>query len=192
MGKMRQGEPHLWLTFSTHSYSPNLESKVPFCSERSLSVKRGPSSWIPTFFSFLKMYLNRRLRRAHSATQLFKDAFLNYILWVNMCFYMSSQSTSSPVEPEKNEVSLVVEGDHLSAQKLWVLGEEGGKESSDAVAQTSGEVVQNHFGIMFCWIFAPPLRKRKHSVTLLHLGVQISSLWLRQKKKVTQTEQAES
>lgn len=95
------------------------------------------------------------------------------------------------MEPEKNEVSLVVEGDHLSAHKLWVLGEEGGKESSDAVTQTSGEVVQNHLWIMFRWIFAPPLRKRKHSVTLLRLGVQISSLWLRQ-KKVTQTVQAES
>lgn len=48
-----------WLTFRTHSYSPNFESNVPFCRERSLRVKRGPSSWIPTFFSFLKMYLER-------------------------------------------------------------------------------------------------------------------------------------
>lgn len=54
---------------------------------------------------------------------------------------MSSQSTPSPVEPKKNEVSLVVEGDHLSTQKLWVLGKEGSKESSDAVTQTCGEVV---------------------------------------------------
>lgn len=30
---------------------------MPFCRERSLRVKRGPSSWMPTFFSFLKMYL---------------------------------------------------------------------------------------------------------------------------------------
>lgn len=48
-----------WLTFRTHSYSPNFESKVPFCRDRSLSVKRGPSSWMPTFFSFLKIYLHR-------------------------------------------------------------------------------------------------------------------------------------
>lgn len=45
------------LTLWTHSYSPNLESKVPFCRERSLRVNLGPSSWMPTFFSFLKMYL---------------------------------------------------------------------------------------------------------------------------------------
>lgn len=43
--------------FITHSYSPYFESNVPFCRDRSLRVKRGPSSWIPTFFSFLKMYL---------------------------------------------------------------------------------------------------------------------------------------
>lgn len=87
-------------------------------------------------------------------------------------FKWCSRPTSSPVEPEKNEVSLVVEGDHLSAQKLWVLGEEGSKQSSDAVTQTCGEVVQNHLRIMFCWIFAPSLRKRKHSVTLLCLEIQ--------------------
>lgn len=130
-----------WLTFSTHSYSPNLESKVPFCSERSLSVKRGPSSWIPTFFSFLKMYLHTSLCHAHFATQLSKTPFWTIFNKAKVCFQMSSQSTPSPVEPKKNEVSLVVEGDHLSTQKLWVLGKEGSKESSDAVTQTCGEVV---------------------------------------------------
>lgn len=140
----RQNEttPIQWLTFSTHSYSPNLESKVPFCSERSLSVKRGPSSWIPTFFSFLKIYLNRELCKAYSVFRTFKDHFLNCISQVSIVphvikwgeAHLRVQSTPSPVEPEKNKVSLVVEGDHLSAQKLWVLWEKGSKQSSDAVA----------------------------------------------------------
>lgn len=52
-----------WLTFITHSYSPYFESNVPFCRDRSLRVKRGPSSWIPTFFSFLKMYLSQMIFR---------------------------------------------------------------------------------------------------------------------------------
>lgn len=72
------------------------------------------------------------------------------------------------MEPEKNEVSLVVEGDHLSTQKLWVLWEKGSEQSSDAVAQTCGEVVQNHLWIVFSWIFAPSLQKhtRSHIATL--------------------------
>lgn len=67
------------------------------------------------------------------------------------------------MEPEKNEVPLVVEGDHLSAQKLGVLWEKSSEQSSDAVAQTCGEVVQNHLWIVFCWIFAPPLQKHAWS-----------------------------
>ena len=44
----------------THSYSPNFESNVPFCSDRSLSVKRGPSSCSPTLSAFLNIYLRAR------------------------------------------------------------------------------------------------------------------------------------
>ena len=38
-------------------YSPYLELKVPFCSDLSFSVSLGPSSWMPTFWASLKMYL---------------------------------------------------------------------------------------------------------------------------------------
>lgn len=63
--------------------------------------------------------------------------FLNYRVFSNECLL----STLSPVEPEKNKVSLIVERDHLSAQKLWVLWEKRCKQSSHAVTQTCGEVV---------------------------------------------------
>lgn len=51
---------HIPHTLWTHSYSPYFESKVPFWRERNFKVKRGPSSWIPTFFSLLKIYLQRQ------------------------------------------------------------------------------------------------------------------------------------
>lgn len=166
-----------WLTFSTHSYSPYLESKVPFCSERSLSVKRGPSSWMPTFFSFLKMYLNRRLCDVSSELKL---------IHVSRGIHCPS---GSPVEPEENEVPLVVEGGHLPAQELRVLGEEGGKQSSDAVTQACGEVVQDHLGVMFRWILASPLQRQNTQSPnstrfisyLVHFG------WGKKKKDKTNT-----
>ena len=34
-----------------------MESNVPFWSDLSFRVSLGPSSWIPTFFASLKMYL---------------------------------------------------------------------------------------------------------------------------------------
>ena len=52
-----------WQTLWIHSYSPNLESKVPRCNERSLSVNLGPSSWSPAFFWFLKIYLRRTCKK---------------------------------------------------------------------------------------------------------------------------------
>ena len=40
-------------------YSPYFESNVPFWSDLSFRVSLGPSSWIPTFFASLKMYLQK-------------------------------------------------------------------------------------------------------------------------------------
>lgn len=70
------------------------------------------------------------------------------------------------MKPEKDEVSLVVEGDHLSAQKLRVLWEERGKQSADAVAQTRGKVIQDHFWIVLGWFFASSLQRE--NMTLDH------------------------
>ncbi len=47
--------------------------------------------------------------------------------------------------PEKNEVSLVVEGDDSSAFELRVLGEEGGKEPADLDTDFGVKVVENEF-----------------------------------------------
>lgn len=41
----------------THSYSPYLESNVPFCKDRSFKVNLGPNSCKPHFFWFLNWYL---------------------------------------------------------------------------------------------------------------------------------------
>lgn len=48
------------LTVCTHSYWPNFESKLPFCKDRSLSVKRGPISFNATFLPFLNSYLAQK------------------------------------------------------------------------------------------------------------------------------------
>lgn len=79
---------------------------------------------------------------------------------------ISEFTKPSPVEPEKDKVSLVVEGDHLSAQKLRVLWEERGEQSADAVAQTCGEVIQDHFWIVLGWFFASSLQRE--NMTLDH------------------------
>lgn len=63
------------------------------------------------------------------------------------------------MEPEEDEISLVVESGHLSTDKLWVLWEKSCKQSADAVAQACAEVVQNDFRKMFCGIFASPLQR---------------------------------
>lgn len=62
-----------------------------------------------------------------------------------------------PVEAEEDEVTLVVEGGHLAADELGVVGEEGCKEATDAVTQTRGEVVEDHLGGMLRWILTAPL-----------------------------------
>lgn len=46
-------------TLCIQTYSPNLLSKVPFCSDLSFSVNLGPTSCRPTLCAFLKMYLTR-------------------------------------------------------------------------------------------------------------------------------------
>lgn len=182
-----------WLTFSTHSYSPNLESKVPFCSERSLSVKRGPSSWIPAFFSFLKMYLNRTLCNAHSAPQLSQDASSNYI-WraqTESCAFKWFTLHSLTCGTWKKW--------SLSGCGRWPpAGPEtvglGGKGQQTVVRCCDPDVwrscsksPRDNVPLGFCLVSA----ERKHSVTLLRLEIQLqwsgrvltSLLWLSQTKK---------
>lgn len=45
-----------------HSYSPNFESNVPFCRDRSLRVNRGPISRKRTFSDDLKAYLRAKVQ----------------------------------------------------------------------------------------------------------------------------------
>lgn len=62
-----------------------------------------------------------------------------------------------PVESEKDEVSLVVKGCDLSTNKLRVLWEESGEQSTDGVSKAGGEVVEDHLWIMFGWLFTSSL-----------------------------------
>lgn len=62
-----------------------------------------------------------------------------------------------PVKSEKDEVSLVVEGGHLSSNELRFLWEKSGQQAADAVSQTGGEIVEYHLWVVFGWIFASSL-----------------------------------
>ena len=72
----------------------------------------------------------------------------------------------SPVESEKDEVSLVVEGGNLSAHKLRVLWEESSEQPADAVAQTCAEVIEDHFWKVFSWLFASSLQRQNTTVMM--------------------------
>lgn len=63
------------------------------------------------------------------------------------------------MESEKDKVSLVVEGDDLSAHELRVLWEESGEQPADAVAHTCAEVVKDHLWRVFSRIFASSLQR---------------------------------
>ena len=65
------------------------------------------------------------------------------------------------MESEKDEVSLVVEGDDLPAHKLRVLRKESGKQPTDGVSQAGAEVIENYLRRVFRWIFTSSLQKRK-------------------------------
>ena len=52
------------------------------------------------------------------------------------------------MKSEEDEVSLVVEGDHLSSTELRVVGEQGGKHPSNGVTQSSREVVKDHLWLV--------------------------------------------
>ena len=62
------------------------------------------------------------------------------------------------MKSEKYEISLVVKGGHLPSYKLGVMREEGSEQASDAVAQPSGEVVQDHFWGVLCRVLPPSLK----------------------------------
>ena len=70
-----------WQTLWIHSYSPNLESKVPRCNERSLSVNLGPSSWSPAFFWFLKIYLRRTCKKNEKKSAIKETLSVNVVRW---------------------------------------------------------------------------------------------------------------
>ncbi len=108
-----------------HSYSPVLESKVPFCSERSFSVKRGPISRRRTFSADLNTYLCGiacGLRTEESGLNI----------------------PNLHVMSEEDVVSLIVEGDCPPTLKLWLVVEQGRQHPGNGVAQASGEIVQDH------------------------------------------------
>ena len=70
-----------WQTLWIHSYSPNLESKVPRCNERSLSVNLGPSSWSPAFFWFLKIYLRRTCKKNEKKSAIKETLSVDVVRW---------------------------------------------------------------------------------------------------------------
>lgn len=51
-----------------------------------------------------------------------------------------------PMASDKDEIALVVKGDHLAARKLGDVGEEGDKQAADAVAQLGDKVVEDQLG----------------------------------------------
>lgn len=63
-----------------------------------------------------------------------------------------------PVESEKDEVSLIVKGGDLSTHKLRVLREQSGEQTTNAVSEAGGEVVENHLWIVFGWLFTSSLK----------------------------------
>lgn len=69
------------------------------------------------------------------------------------------------MESEKDKVSLVVESGDLATYELRVVRKESGKHASNAVAQTSGEVVQNHLWVVICWVLPSPLHLLPQSDT---------------------------
>lgn len=77
-----------WQTLWIHSYSPNLESKVPRCNERSLSVNLGPSSWSPAFFWFLKIYLRRTCKKNEKKKTAIKETLSVDVVrwWLRLAF----------------------------------------------------------------------------------------------------------
>lgn len=71
----------------------------------------------------------------------------------------SRSKPSSPVEPEKDKVSLVVEGGHLPTHELRALREECSEHPANAVAQTCRKVVEDYLWMMLSWIFASSLQR---------------------------------
>lgn len=54
------------------------------------------------------------------------------------------ENVSMPAE--EDEVSLIVESDNLTPVELRDWREEGNKEASDSVTETSSEIVEDEFG----------------------------------------------
>ena len=54
------------------------------------------------------------------------------------------------MKSEEDEVSLVVEGDHLPSTKLRAVGEESSEHAPNCVTEPSGEVVEDHLWLVGC------------------------------------------
>lgn len=50
---------------------------------------------------------------------------------------------------KEDVISLIVEGDHSTAVKFGIVRKQTGEHPSDRVPQSSVEIVQNDFGLMF-------------------------------------------
>ena len=142
------------LTLWVQMYSPYLESNVPFCSDLSLRVNLGPSSWIPTFLALRNMYLKTTKIILSVFTLVYNQSICSHctanwhsIFWLYEAYYLVIFKFI-PVKSEEDEVSLVVKGDHLSSTKLRVVGEQGSKHPSNGVTQSGGEVVQDHLWLV--------------------------------------------
>lgn len=74
--------------------------------------------------------------------------------------FFQQQEVSIPVKPEEDKVSLVVKRGNLSTNKLWVLRKKCSKHAADAVAQSSGKVIQNNLWVVFCWFLSSSLNNK--------------------------------
>lgn len=64
----------------------------------------------------------------------------------------------SPVESEKDVVSLVVKCSYLSANELRVVWEERRKHAADGMAEACCEIIQDHFRDVFRGLLPFPLK----------------------------------
>ena len=57
-----------------------------------------------------------------------------------------------------------MEGDTLSALKLWIMRKESGKQTSNRVTQSCVEVIQDNFRPMACHTTMVLQKKSKHTL----------------------------
>lgn len=71
------------------------------------------------------------------------------------------------MEPEEDEITLVVKGGHLATDKVRVMGIERGEQPANAVAEARGEVVQDDLGGVCRGLFPSSLRQQQKRSRLI-------------------------